>query len=342
MSQAGAPNRPALLTASRALQGFEYGAWLPFTARLPHRWGWVLTQARGQLNAAFDRDWTELALGQRYIRDRARAAYREMFAQAAPSDWARWTVERYQTIAREEFEGQLAIAGQLRRYEWNTAGLQPLVASRECGRGLVVVMPHLENLFLALLGVAKVFGPTHLMTSDVVEDPRVHPALRRFFARKYEAYQQHLHGGRFAHVGAAAKAHFEAALSRGEVVVVISDAPASADGPGRWVPWFGRPRKMADSAWRMAQETGAQIAGVATRRPRLDALAWCCTVAFDARAKDAPGEPGIDPYARIAAFMEAEIRHNPGGWWAAHLLQDFPVWADRQRPADEPFTISAG
>lgn len=317
--------RPVLRKLSYHLQAMEYGVLLPVAARLPLAWGVALMRLRGRLNAVCGRDWTELSLGHAYLRPRALAAYREMFPSASGPDCARWTVERYQTIAREEFEGQLAIDGALACYRWNLQGLDPLAQKRQHGRGLVVVMPHVENLFFAVLGVAKTFGCTHLMTSDVVEDPRVHPSLRLFFARKYAAYQGMLGGGRFVHVGPGARDHFQSALERGETVVVISDAPARLDGPGTWVPWFGRQRKMTDSAWRMAKATGSQIAAVATRRHGLRGLTWHCSEVFD--TLEAHMQADL-PYVRIASFLEEEIRRNPGGWWAAHLLSDFPVWRE--------------
>ena len=87
-------------------------------------------------------------------------------------------------------------------------------------------------------------------TTGIVEDERVHPALRRFFLAKYAAYQKLAAGGRLLHTSAAAKQAFYEALARGEAVVVVTDTPARADGPGSWIPWMGRERKLTNSALR--------------------------------------------------------------------------------------------
>lgn len=110
----------------------------------------------------------------------------------------------------------------------------------------------------------------------------------------------------------------------------MSDAPASPEGPGTWVQWFGKERKMANSALRMALETGSELVAVACWQRRPGEVAWVCSDIEDPKLDCPPnGEVGSGAYRRLFAFIETAIRQAPGRWWAAHLLQDFEVRHDK-------------
>lgn len=312
------------------LQRYEYGWLLPLMGHLPYAWARVLSDWRGAWNANESRDWTELAVGFRYLADRANKGYQEVLGSCTPAQAASLVKQRYQMIAREEYEGQLAINGSLlTKLQLDIEPLQRMLAKRRSGRGLVVVMPHLDNLFVGLVGLARCGVAVNLMTSDVVQDPRVHPALRVFFAKKYASYEALMSGGRFMPVSTAGRRHFLASLGRSEIVAVMSDAPASPEGPGTWVQWFGKERKMANSALRMALETGSELVAVACWQREPGQVAWVCSDIEDPSIDcPADGDVGSEVYGRLFAFIEGAIRQAPGSWWAAHLLQDFEVRHD--------------
>lgn len=313
------------------LQRYEYGWLLPLMARLPYGWARTVSDWRGAWNARESRDWTELAVGFRYLAKRAERGYQEVLCSFTPEQVSTLVGQRYQMIAREEYEGQLAINGSLlSKLQLDTGPLKQMLAKRRPGRGLVVVMPHLDNLFVGLVGLAQCGVAVNLMTSDVVQDPRVHPSLRTFFARKYASYEGLMSGGRFMPVSAVGRKHFLEALGRSEIVAVMSDAPASPEGPGTWVQWFGKERKMANSALRMALETESELVAVACWQRRPGEVAWVCSDIEDPKLDCPPnGEVGSGAYRRLFAFIETAIRQAPGRWWAAHLLQDFEVRHDK-------------
>jgi lauroyl/myristoyl acyltransferase len=231
-------------------------------------------------------------------------------------------------VAREELDGYLAIQGRLGEIEMDLAPIRALLAQRAPGRGLVVVMSHFDNLFLGLVGIARCGQATYLMTSDIVQDARVHPRVRQFFADKYSSYVRQMAGGDFLPTGSAARDEFYRVLRHGGLVVVISETPASHDqDKGTWVPWMGKRRKMADSAVRMAMDTGSQIVGMCNRQVSPGQISWKWTDLVNPEDFEQYGtlKAREMTYAPIFTFLEACIKAEPGRWWAAHLLGDFAV-----------------
>ena len=309
-------------------QGIDYGVILPLMARLPLTWAYRLAEWRGAFNARRARDWAELSVGFPYVGERCAAAFREVFPDASEAAINSLVVQRYQTVAREELEGLLAIRGRLDEIQMDLAPIRDTLSRRAAGRGLVVVMSHFDNLFLGLVGIARCGVPTYLMTSDVVQDARVHPTVRQFFADKYRCYVGHMAGGEFLPTSSSARETFYAVLRNGGIVVVISETPASLEkDKGTWVSWMGKRRKMADSAVRMAMDTGSQLVAMRNRQVKPGCIAWQWSDLVNPEDFQQYGAlvARAMTYAPIFAFLEAGIKAEPGRWWAAHLLGDFAV-----------------
>ena len=309
-------------------QALDYGVILPLMARLPLTWAYRVADWRGAFNARRARDWAELSVGFAYIGERSAQAFREILPKASPVEIAGLVVQRYQTVAREELEGLLAIRGRLDEIQMELGPIRETLSQRTAGRGLVVVMSHFDNLFLGLTGIARCGLPTYLMTSDIVQDSRVHPKVRQFFADKYRCYVKRMAGGEFLPTSTSARDKFYAVLRQGGVVVVISETPASPDkDKGTWVSWMGKRRKMADSALRMALDTGSQMVGMRNRQVSPGHIAWQWSDLITPEHFQQYGNSTAREmiYAPIFAFLEAGIKADPGRWWAAHLLGDFAV-----------------
>ena len=303
----------------------DYDFWLPVSSRLPLIISQTLTRWRGLYNWVLNRDWIELAIGTPYIAERAFSGYREMMPNLGNRELCRYVSGRYMTIAREEHEAQLAIDNRLRHYSLNSPLLDHLASCRTPRRGLVIAIPHIDNLFLTCAGLANRLGPVHLVTSAVVEDPRIHPSLLRFYRRKYAAYEKMMRGGRFLHTSSYARNFFYDALRRGESVVILTDAPATKEGPGCWVSWFGKSRKVPNGALLMAIETGSEMVGVSSHWSGPNTIDWCMTSILDPGAtySEDVRSPSFSAYQTIFSFMEECIKKKPEGWWAAHLLGDY-------------------
>jgi lauroyl/myristoyl acyltransferase len=309
-----------------ASQAMDHGWLLAWMARLPLRWAYALARWRGRLNARWSRDWTELSVGFPYISERCTKAYHEMFPTASAKEVVRMVRERYETVSTEDLEGWLAIGGRMGEIQMELEPIRHAMAQRDAGRGLVVVMSHFDNLFYGLAGIARCGYPVYLMTSDVVQDERVHPKLRNFFQLKYEAFNRAMGGGALLHSGSEAKKTFYGVLRQGGIVAVVSETPANpASDKGTWVHWAGRRRMMADGALRMALETGSQLIAMQNWRNVDNAVEWTWSGLVDPRqypnGDDTLAREAM--YAPLFAFLEAGIRAHPGRWWAAHLLGDF-------------------
>jgi len=309
-----------------ASQALDHRWLLPFMARLPLRWAYTLARWRGRLNARWSRDWTELSVGFPYIGERCARAYREIFPNASEREINRIVRERYETVSTEDMEGWLTIRGRIAEIPMALEPIRQAMAQREAGRGLVVVMSHLDNLFYGLAGIARCGYPVHLMTSAVVQDERVHPALRYFFQQKYAAYNRAMGGGALLHSGAEAKQIFHEVLRQGGIVAVVSETPANPESDkGTWVQWMGQRRKMADGALRMALDTNSQLIAMQNWRNDVNAVEWAWSALVDPKqyqeTQDAPAREAM--YALLFTFLGNGIRARPGRWWAAHLLGDF-------------------
>jgi lauroyl/myristoyl acyltransferase len=311
---------------SRLATDFEYRAVLPLMAHLPLSWSYRLSDLRGALNARLGRDWVELALNQRYVGERSAEAFREFVVGASEEKIKTLVTERYQTVAREELDGALTIAGRLGEIEVDTAPIQAALTKRGLGRGLVVLLPHHDSFFVAMLALGRCGVTAHLMISDVVFDARVPPAIRAFTKKKYEAYQQNLNGGRFLGPSAHSREFFSSQLLAGNVLMVVTDTPASKNvNSGTWVSWLGSRRKMADGAVRIALETGSQLMAMHARHEAPGRQRWTCSELvdpLDCGPQDAVAlrERTLAP---LANFLEQVVLKDPGRWSASHLLGDF-------------------
>lgn len=330
------PNRPPIkerlkqsaFRASFRWQRVDYGWWLPLSSVAPLSWGLAMSRWRGWLNRHTNRDWIELSVGFAYIAQRAHAGYRQMYPEASETQIRAWVLGRYQTIAREEFEAQQAITGRLMQQyaEHQVAELAELAARRTPQRGLVILVPHLDNLFLTCVRLAQHLNAVHLVTSAVVEHPQIHTALRRFYRDKYAAYERLMQGGRFMHTSKAAKDFFYHALRQGEAVVILTDAPATVEASGCWMSWFGQQRKVPDGALKMATATGSEMVVVSSVWATTNRLAWSVSDIVDPGSSWADDtHSALAAYQTLFAFMEDCIRRKPQAWWAAHLMQDYPV-----------------
>lgn len=311
---------------SHAWQGWDYGILLPLMARLPLPVAYALSDLRGFLNARFSRDWAELALGFPYIAERTAKAYQEIHPLADVKAVRSWVIERYQTVAREELDGALVMAGRMDELNVDLTPIRAVLAQRESGRGLVVALSHHDSFFMAMLALARCGVTAHLMISDVVFDERVHPRLRAFTRAKYDAYIRQMNGGQFLSASAQTRSFFRDALLAGQVLIVVTDTPAEKrPEKGTWVQWLGKRRKMADGALRLAMETGSEMMAMRVRHEGPGRQVWSCSslVRTSVEMGETVAEQREAIYAPLAHFLESAIFTDTGRWSAAHLLGEF-------------------
>lgn len=296
-------------------QAPEYGWLVPTMARLPDALAYPLARWRGALNARHDRDWVSLSLGHRHVAAMAEQGLAQILP---PEQVAKALMERFETVAREEMEARALQLHGLSHFDIDAAEALDALAARPAGRGLVLVTPHLETFVLGIAALASRGARIHPVMSIVSEDPRVHPAIRAHFRLKYSGLERHLQGGKLADAETSMR-YFYRVLAQGDVVVVLADAPAPADGPGVCLPFLGAQRKVAQGALRLATQSDSMLAAFACHAHGGRRHSVALSPLWD------PRDDAQAAYAQAFAFMDQHIRVNPGRWWASHLLPLYPA-----------------
>lgn len=301
----------ALPAWSLALQGPEYRWLIPGMSALPDDLAYALARRRGRFNARHDRDWVSLGLQRQHVAPQVANGYALFLG---PAQVKACVDERFETVAREEMEARALERHGLQHFQVDAQDALDALHQRPKKRGIVLVTAHLDTFVLGIAALAQRGEVIHPVMSEVSADPRLHPAIREHFVRKYAGLQRHLNGGQLASAETSMR-HFYLALARGEAVVVLSDSPAPTPGTGLCVPWMGEHRRMAQGALRLAETTGSLLAAFACRWHEGRHHSVHLSALLD------PGQSGAQACARQAfAFLEQHILAAPGRWWASHLL----------------------
>jgi hypothetical protein len=295
-------------------QAIDHGFLLPLMAKLPYGLAFVLSQWRGALNAKRGRDWAELSVGEKYIAERTAKVAQELWPRLNSQSLVK---QRYQSIAIEEWHGNLLGQGSLKGLSCNLVGLEKMLQQASPHKGLVVLTAHFDSFIVGMVGLGLCGRKTSVTTSNVYEHAQVHPAVSAFFNRKYRGAEKFLNDGKFMHVETSLRALYKA-LHRKETVVVVADAPATLGGQGQWLTWFGKERKVANGGFRMAKETDSLICAMVCVTNAKGEVSWLCSNVYNP-------ETDTQFAQSLFGFFEASILENPGKWWASHLLQDYPV-----------------
>ncbi|RIX44172.1 MAG: hypothetical protein D3M94_15855 [Rhodocyclales bacterium GT-UBC] len=290
---------------------------LPLAARLPLPAGERLARALGRFCLRHDLDWRTVALRQQYVLDRSTQAFENMVPGIAPDALRRLQNERFEAASREEWEGHLFPRGRATEMHCEFNGLEAVQAQLASGRGLVLLTAHFDATLMGVVQLGLAGLKLNLMTSDVVEDPRVAPVVQRYFKNKYAGIEQYLNGGRVMHVETQLRAFYSAAR-RGEGVVILGDAPTLALDDALPIDFFGHRRAFSPGAIRIAEKTGVPVAAficrqVAHGRYRID---------FGPVLPPSEGSH-TDNLPALFGFIEARMRETPGRWWAADQLPVF-------------------
>jgi lauroyl/myristoyl acyltransferase len=300
------------------IQRIDYGMLLPFMAKLPLSLGEKLAKMRGVIHAITDYDWRSMALRHNYVRTRTYQAMQMLLPQANMFELAFKTAKRFIHNSREEWQG--AVFGQqhlmfeiARRS--HADGLDELLEIQKQKRGMILMTAHYDSfaMGIALLGM---YGLTiNGLSSNVVENPRVHPAVRDFFYKKYRNLENYTRGGKIAHYENNMR-FFYHALERGETVVILGDIP----GDSRAVPmsFLGKTFKMPLGAWSMAKKTGSLIGAFICSHEKPGTYRIACL-----SPKEIHPENPVETMLPAYRFLETRIRQAPERWVAAELLPSY-------------------
>lgn len=297
----------------RVLHNLDYAVLLPLMARLPLFAGYALSALRGRLNGLAGRDWRSVALEARHVARQSSAGYRMLLPDTSDALLRELVRQRFEVESREEFEGRLIMAGRVAQL---SCRIHPDEFVRAClrrERGLLLLTPHFDSFMLgiAFLGMAGV--KINVMTSAVTNDPRVDTAVREHFFKKYRSMERMMNGGRMLDREDGIRPFYQM-LERGECLVVLADAPATAGGVTATPRFLGAQRRLAGGALRIARKTGSDLGAFVCRFEGVGRY----------RVDGGPILDATDPLAldTVYGFLSEQILASPGRWWAADLLPD--------------------
>lgn len=303
--------------ALRGFMVFLFALVLPLAARIGGRTARRMAAWAGWAAFRLDVDWRTVSLQQHFLRERTQAALREILPDASPETISTLTRERFICAAQEELDAQYFHSDPELSRQCSFEGLEAVreAASRT---GVLFMTLHLDSTLMGVVQLGKTGLKLNLMTSNIVEDPRVPKVIQRFFRRKYEGIERHLNGGHYWHVEAQTR-DFYRALAWGEGVVVLCEGSAPTLESGVVTEFLGKPRALTPGALRLAKRSGAALVGMICLRTAPESYRIVFSPVFEPSSALPPEQAILEVYA----FLDQAIRATPGRWWASDLLPTF-------------------
>lgn len=277
---------------------WDYGVVLPLLARLPLSWGRCLAGWRGLLYARLQRDWRQFSLQDHSLYERTQQALHQLLPEMDAAALKQAVAQRYRMYSLEEWEGACMIVGRdVSRWPVIYEGLEDVLVLLQDNPRVVFLTGHFGSNILGLTMLQRLGIPILVMSSNIVEDPRIHPSITRFFRKKYAAMRRYLNGGQVLdREGNTSK--FVRFLQGGGAVAILGDLP------GHLIrPFLGSSCGLASGPVKLAKLVGVPLMAVMCE---FHGGSYC--LRFSA--------PGEDPYA----FLDQAIRRHPSAWWAADQL----------------------
>lgn len=304
---------------------WEYRTWLGITAKLPLPIGASLSALRGAINAASDRDWRSLSLGQPYVRERTALALKELegirtlqeghhrSGNLSARSIKQRTRERFIYSAYEEWQAALIQKNRAEQLSFEGEAQHQKLPSQ-----IIVATMHVDSPMLGLVQLGRWGRPLCALSSDIVEDPRVHPAIQWFFKEKYRAMATHWQGGRCMHKEREMSLFIKAA-KHGRSLAIFCDSPGKlGHSKGYLTPFLGANRLMAPVLHRVAHLVQLPVVAmlcrrISTTRYRIEFSHLCHPTKAD------------DWLVPIYQFWTDKILENPSAWWACDLLDSMVI-----------------
>ncbi len=307
----------------RMIHAADYGVILPLLARLPLAAGYTMSTWRGWLNGLAGRDWRSMALGSRHVARQSAAGFRMLSPQPTETIVRSWVRERFETESREEFEGRLIAAGRVGELRRSVGPEGFLRACLRRERGLLLLTPHFDSFMLGIAFLGLAGARINVMTSAITNDPRVSPAVREHFSRKYRGMEKLMNGGRMVDQEDGLRPFYRI-LERRECLVILADAPAVPGGASMAPCFLGERRALAGGALRMAQKTGSDLGAFVCR--------FVAPGRYVVEGGPIGGANDSQTLEAAFAFLSNAIMASPGRWWAADLLPAMVPVNNREIP----------
>lgn len=219
---------------TKTLETLDYRYLLPLLARTP--FGETLAKWRGTLNYHLRRDWRTTCQLDQDVYLRTKMAWHD---PTQPTKQQNHRIkQRYQAQSLEEWATERQAIHPLQP-------LQPITLPKQA----IYLTAHYGYSIHAAHWISQ-HTPTILMTSAIVEDPRVIPAIQQHYQKKYATIpHKHIEGN---------ARQFIQALNQGQSIILLADLPGDDRHHLHTDTPFGR-LKLATGAQKLAQLTGVPL-----------------------------------------------------------------------------------
>ena len=309
-------------SALHAVECAFFSLVFPFAARIGGRTARRIANLIGRLCYRLDIDWRTISLRHHFVRERTLAAMQEIVPDASPEVLNRLVRERFVHAAQEELDAHYFFLDHALVRECSFEGLDAVRAAASKA-GVIYLTLHLDSAPMAIAQMGKTGLPINFMMSNIVYDARVPPVVRRFFKRKYEGIKRHLHGGQYWPIETNMR-DFYRALEKGEGAVILCEAPTQSLKDSLPTEFLGKTRLFKRGVLRLAEKTGAALAGMICLRTGLDRYKIVFSPVYD------PAVIGsVNAIQEVYTFLGEAVKSTPERWWAADLLPSFGKAGDR-------------
>jgi len=295
-------------------QILDYSYFLLASTYLPVSLGLALSRIRGLFNVVFDLDWRSLSTGVRFVRKGTWKVMCYLRPEGNTFLCLYKTVSRFIVMSREEWEACFFIRHSMQKVmdESTIKGFDAVLAAQQKGRGVILLTPHFDSYCTGIVLMGMKGLRLNAMTTNIVRDPMVNPAIRTYFADKFGAMERFFNGGKIV-AKEDSKRFFYRVLSNGESLIMGADLPATGKTASN-VYFLGENRKMSPGSLRLAQKTDSLL------------TAFVCLYESPGRyfLEFAPLYDATDEgLEQVYQFLEHYIRSKPQKWWASDLFAQY-------------------
>jgi lauroyl/myristoyl acyltransferase len=304
------------LYRSRIIKGIDFldfSFLLPALRFLPARMSEQLSKYRGLVRYFLDMDWRSISMGQPHIRQATKEALSRICTNC--SDLEKKVAQRFINQSREETEAVYFAGKKKWPREIIFDNIEPLVALRETGRGLVLLSAHYDSCVAGITFLGRKGFRVNIFFDEIVYDTRVPKYLQRFFRKKYSNMARYLNGGNFISMRNISEIYRR--LSKGETFIVVSDVMNFPNGIK--VNFMNDEYTAPDGALRIALKTNSYLGAFVTLYEGNGVYRMVFSPPTLVSRADDPGKAVQGCYAFLSGYM----MKSPERWWVCDKLLEF-------------------
>lgn len=302
-----------------AYQRFSYQLLLPFLSHLPFFLAEGISSLRGTFNALFDLEWRSIALGKKFVKTNTYTAISRIKPEAKAAELQFKTLQRFIYFAREELDAAMFSHRNLEpvRQRSIIEGFRQWEQALDSGKGLVVLTCHYDCFTMGLILLAMHGRKVNVMSSNVVQDPRVSQYVQQFYKEKYQGIENHFNGGKVVHVEDNLRFFYQA-LANNEIVFILADLPAGSknNNPNIIAPFIDNHYYMAPGPFRLALKTGSHMAAFYCLSQSLGRYHIKCSDVYNPQDLD-------NTVAHLYDFLQRPIKRYPHRWIASDVMTNY-------------------